>query len=86
MAALGAKQDDQVQTMLVVCPELGEAAKPPPPKAPQVLLGQYAAEVRKLHTAHGELKNQLVANAKHGKELLEKLGENVRACAEAQAE
>ncbi|CAK0850885.1 unnamed protein product, partial [Prorocentrum cordatum] len=59
MAALGVKQDDQVQAMLLVCPELGEAAKPPPPKAPEVLLEQYAAEVRELHTVQGKLNIQL---------------------------
>ncbi|CAK0794171.1 unnamed protein product [Prorocentrum cordatum] len=84
--ALADEQLDAVKAMELVCPELAEAAKPPPPKAPEISLEQHAATLRRLHSYQEKLKNQLVANAKHGTYLLERPEENVRACAEAQAE
>ncbi|CAK0816536.1 unnamed protein product, partial [Prorocentrum cordatum] len=85
-SAKDAKEEDTVKALEMVCPELADALKPVPPKAPEVLLEQHAACLRRLQCQQEKLKNQVVANARSGKELLLKLEENVRACAETQAE
>ncbi|CAK0800628.1 unnamed protein product [Prorocentrum cordatum] len=85
-AAKAAKDEDSIKALEVVCPALAAAFQAPPAESPEVQLERQTACLRRLHAQQEKLKNQLVANAKDGKELVGKLEENVQACAETQAE
>ncbi|CAK0822456.1 unnamed protein product, partial [Prorocentrum cordatum] len=79
-----AKDAAAIQALELVCPELAKIAEPMP--APAILLEQAARQLRQLHGQQKQLKEQIVANAKTGKELLRRPNENIKARNEAQEE
>eukprot|EP00959_Pyramimonas_sp_CCMP1952_P464588 9486874-Pyramimonas_sp.AAC.1 len=83
-AAREAKDAAAIQALELVCPELAKVAEPEPSLA--ILLEQAARQLRQLHGQQKQLKEQIVANAKTGKELLRRLNENINACNAAQEE
>eukprot|EP00959_Pyramimonas_sp_CCMP1952_P182645 3819729-Pyramimonas_sp.AAC.1 len=83
-AAREAKDAAALQELELVCPELAKVAEPMP--APAILLEQAARQLRQLYGQQKQLKEQIVANSKTGKELLRRLNENIKACNAAQEE
>ncbi|CAK0911512.1 unnamed protein product, partial [Prorocentrum cordatum] len=83
-AAREAKDAAALQALELVCPKLAKIAEPMPAHA--ILLEQAARQLRQLHGQQKQLKEQIVANAKTGKELLRRPSENIKACSEAQEE